>query len=72
MDRSPVAEGSSTTSEEIKLAAASEVAPRESEPSYDEIARVAYERYLRRGGTDGQDFDDWLAAERELRQRLTR
>jgi hypothetical protein len=26
----------------------------------------AYELYLARGGSDGQDFDDWLAAEREL------
>jgi hypothetical protein len=39
------------------------------EPSYDEIAEAAYERYLQRGGTDGQDFDDWLEAERELKSR---
>ena len=38
-------------------------------PSYDEIAEAAYQRYLKRGGTDGQDFDDWLEAERELRSR---
>jgi DUF2934 family protein len=38
-------------------------------PSYDEIAEAAYERYLKRGATDGQDFDDWLEAERELRSR---
>ena len=38
-------------------------------PSYDEIAEAAYQRYLRRGGTDGQDFDDWLEAERELKSR---
>ena len=38
-------------------------------PSYDEIAEAAYQRYLRRGGTDGQDFDDWLEAERELKLR---
>jgi hypothetical protein len=30
------------------------------------IAARAYELYLQRGGNDGQDFDDWLAAEREL------
>ena len=37
-------------------------------PSYDEIAEAAYQRYLRRGGQDGQDFDDWLEAERELKK----
>jgi hypothetical protein len=26
----------------------------------------AYQLYLARGGADGRDFDDWLAAEREL------
>jgi hypothetical protein len=38
-------------------------------PTYDEIAEAAYQRYLRRGGGDGQDFDDWLEAERELKSR---
>jgi hypothetical protein len=38
-------------------------------PSYDEIAEAAYHRYLSRGGGDGQDFDDWVEAERELRSR---
>ena len=32
----------------------------------DRIAERAYELYLQRGGADGGDFDDWLAAEREL------
>ncbi len=40
-----------------------------SSPTYDEIAEAAYHRYLSRGGVDGQDFDDWLEAERELRSR---
>jgi len=40
-----------------------------SNPSYDEIAEAAYHRYLRRGGGDGQDFDDWVEAERELKSR---
>ena len=26
----------------------------------------AYELFLARGGSDGADFDDWLAAEREI------
>jgi len=32
----------------------------------DRIAMRAYELYLARGGGDGGDFDDWLAAEREI------
>ena len=40
-------------------------------PTYDEIAEAAYQRYLSRGGGDGQDFDDWVEAERELRLRRT-
>ena len=39
-----------------------------SEPSEEEIRSRAYRRYLERGGGDGQDFDDWLEAERELRR----
>jgi len=38
-------------------------------PTYDEIAEAAYQRYLQRGGIDGRDFDDWLEAERELKSR---
>jgi hypothetical protein len=38
-------------------------------PSYEEIAEAAYQRYLSRGGEHGQDWDDWLEAERELRSR---
>ena len=34
--------------------------------SADRIAARAYELYLERGGSDGQDFDDWLTAEKEL------
>ena len=39
------------------------------EPSDEEIRARAYEMYLERGGHDGLDFDDWVRAERELRQR---
>jgi hypothetical protein len=38
-------------------------------PTYDQIAEAAYLRYLRRGGGDGADFDDWVAAEQELKSR---
>ena len=39
------------------------------EPSDEEIRARAYEMYLERGGHDGLDLDDWVRAERELRQR---
>jgi hypothetical protein len=38
-----------------------------SEPTEDDIRRRAYERYLERGAEHGMDFEDWLAAERDLR-----
>ena len=39
------------------------------QPSYDDIAQAAYQRYLSRGGQDGRDFEDWIEAERELTKR---
>ena len=36
-------------------------------PTRAAIAMRAYELYLMRGGEHGHDFDDWVAAERELR-----
>jgi hypothetical protein len=35
-------------------------------PTKDQVERRAYELYLERGCTDGQDLADWFAAEREL------
>ncbi len=37
----------------------------------DEIARRAYERYEQRGREQGLDVDDWLSAERDLRDRTS-
>ena len=39
----------------------------------NDLARRAYDLYLARGREDGHDMDDWLQAERELRNatRLT-
>jgi hypothetical protein len=34
----------------------------------ERVAMRAYELYLARGGADGQDVEDWFAAERELRE----
>lgn len=80
VDRSPATGTTSTTAEEVQLAVAHETAPRMNEmvpassgqgtgPRYEDIAEAAYQRYLSRGGSHGQDWDDWLAAERELRNR---
>ncbi len=51
------------------LNAPAETAPQSktSEPSDEEIRHRAYQRYLERGGGHGMDFEDWLAAERELK-----
>ena len=72
-DRSPATGTQVTTSEEV-LAAATEGGATmggstTAQPTYDEIAEAAYQRYLRRGGNDGYDVDDWIEAERELRER---
>jgi DUF2934 family protein len=42
---------------------------REGEVTYDDIAALAYDLWVRRGHAHGNDFDDWLQAERELRER---
>lgn len=59
----------STVHEPLAEAADRQPEPADFEPTYDQIAEAAYQRFLQRGGQDGQDFDDWLEAERELRQR---
>jgi hypothetical protein len=33
----------------------------------DDISRRAYELFLARGGEHGRDLDDWLEAERQLK-----
>jgi len=38
------------------------------EPAREEIERRAYELYLARGEVHGYDQDDWLLAERELKE----
>jgi hypothetical protein len=39
-----------------------------SEPAREEIERRAYEIYLARGEVHGDDQDEWLQAERELKE----
>src|SRR3954469_20020718 len=36
--------------------------------SSDEVARRAYDLYLSRGAGHGADFDDWIEAEKQLKQ----
>ncbi len=40
-----------------------------SEPSEEDIRLRAYHRFLERGAVHGRHFDDWLEAERELKER---
>ncbi len=37
-------------------------------PAREQIERRAYEIYLARGGEPGRELEDWLQAERELRE----
>jgi hypothetical protein len=53
------------TIQEINEAAPDGVAHRE--PDIETIRVRAYEIFLARGATHGEDFADWLIAERELR-----
>jgi Protein of unknown function (DUF2934) len=41
--------------------------PRPTGPTGEEIRFRAYEIYLERGRSDGQDLEDWLQAEKELK-----
>ena len=45
--------------------------PLVSEISQGDIARRAFDLYVDRGRHDGHDVDDWLDAERELRDAAT-
>jgi Protein of unknown function (DUF2934) len=39
-------------------------------PNQKDIELRAYELYLQRGGEDGNELSDWLAAEKELTESL--
>ena len=54
----------------VKSRASAPAKPRPSASiSQDEVARVAYELFMRRGGIHGSDLQDWLEAEEIVRQR---
>jgi hypothetical protein len=69
----PAGNATSTADERSSFVASTQgapvTAPGAAGPTYDEIAEAAYHRYLKRGGGDGHDFDDWLEAEQELKAR---
>ena len=48
-------------------AAGSRKRARKEVPTNDEIARLAYELYLGRGGASGSHLEDWYEAERRLK-----
>ena len=55
-----------------RQAAEPQITPQpDGQPTYEQIAEAAYHRYLQRGGQHGQDFDDWVEAERTLKLRST-
>jgi hypothetical protein len=62
--RTPATRRTAATRTAMAIAADVSIPP----PPHDAIATRAYELFLRRGAQHGQDWDDWLAAERELRQ----
>lgn len=39
------------------------------EPTEDQIRARAHQIFLQRGGSQGHELEDWVAAERELRKR---
>lgn len=41
------------------------------EQLFDRISRRAYELYELRGGAHGHDAEDWLEAERQVREGIT-
>lgn len=48
-------------------AVATDEQPASSGPTHDQIVQRAYELFLARGAIHGDDLEDWLRAERELR-----
>ena len=39
------------------------------QPTQAQIAEAAYFRHLNRGGGNGDEFNDWIEAERDLKER---
>ena len=43
--------------------------PVQYEPKPEEVSQLAYALYLKRGGDHGKDQEDWLQAEKLLREK---
>lgn len=56
------------TADKVVVADAAESTILSSAPTEEQIRVRAYERYLERGGGHGMDFEDWMEAQRELRE----
>jgi DUF2934 family protein len=41
-------------------------------PTHEEVALRAYQIYLERGGTPGNELEDWTRAERELLEKSSK
>lgn len=70
-DSGQIASADDTAASQDRIAAAEDNRQQTTENSPDRIAARAYELYLARGGGHGQDWDDWLEAERELASSVT-
>jgi hypothetical protein len=69
-DRSAADDTGAAAPAEPKLRRSKALAPpgsMRSEPSDEDIRLRAYHRYLERGGEHGMDTEDWLEAEKELK-----
>lgn len=41
------------------------------QPTYDQIAKRAYEKWLKRGRPQGTQMQDWFEAEQELKKEMS-
>jgi len=57
---------------DVRPSGANKAASGEKEPRLRRIARRAHELYEQRGGTHGNDLEDWLRAEREIDAEMDR
>ena len=65
----PAAESKPKRTRAATATAAEQAPVGPTEVSDEDIRRRAYERYQQRGGNHGRHFDDWVEAEKELRNK---
>jgi hypothetical protein len=65
----PLAASSNVTPARRRTPAKNAPANGGSQPTHAQIAEAAYFRHLNRGGAHGDQFADWVEAERELKSR---